>query len=118
MDENAGRALHVNLIELMDSDKPYLDSELTLPELAKKLGISPNYLSQILNDIGGESYYDFINEYRVREFQENLNRKEFRHYTLLAVAMQSGFASKPSFKRAVKKITGKTPSQFVSTSTD
>ena len=118
LDEKAGKAMHADLIKLMDSDKPYLDSELTLPELAKKLGISPNYLSQILNDIGGESYYDFINEYRVREFQENLNRKEFQHYTLLAVAMQSGFASKPSFNRAVKKITGKTPSQFVSTSTD
>ena len=116
--EEAGKAMHAKLVELMEAEKPYLDSELTLPDLAVKLDVSPNYLSQILNEIGGESYYDFINRYRVNEFTDYMTQKEFQRYTLLAVAMQSGFASKPSFNRAVKKITGKTPSQFLSTVAD
>ena len=116
--ENAGQAMHAKLIELMESEKPYLDSELTLPDLAVKLHVSPNYLSQILNEIGGEPYYDFINRYRVKEFTAYMTKKESQKYTLLAVAMQSGFASKPSFNRAVKKITGKTPSHFLSSVAD
>lgn len=102
------------LLKLMEVEKPYLKSDLRLPELAERLSISTNHLSQILNQELGMSFFDFINEYRVDEAKKKLIHPDFRHLTFLAIAYEAGFSSKASFNRVFKKHTGKTPSSYVS----
>lgn len=97
---------------LMDQRKPYLDSKLTAPDLAGLLGVSSHHLAQILNLSLGLNFFDFVNRYRVKSFQETILRPN-RHKTILAVALDCGFNSKSSFNRIFKKETGKTPSEFV-----
>jgi AraC-like DNA-binding protein len=103
---------HQNLIQLMAEEKPYLKGELTAQELASMLGISTNYLSQILNQNQQQNFFDFINSYRVQEVKSRVASTHFQNYTLLAIALESGFNSKTSFNTVFKKNTGMTPSQF------
>ena len=103
---------HGNLIRLMEEEKPYLNGELTAQDLATKLGISTNYLSQILNQNQQQNFFDFINSYRVAEVKSKVASTDFQNYTLLAIALESGFNSKTSFNTVFKKNTGMTPSQF------
>ncbi|MBV6647024.1 MAG: hypothetical protein KI790_16320, partial [Cyclobacteriaceae bacterium] len=56
------------LQEVMDIEKPYLNSMLTIHSLANQLGISRHYLSQIINQELGKNFYDYINGFRVDEF--------------------------------------------------
>jgi AraC-like DNA-binding protein len=101
-----------NLLNVMETDKPYLNSELTLGELAGKLSMSPHNLSEILNTRLNQNFYDFINRYRVEEVKRRLADKESGMYNLLSIAFDSGFNSKSSFNTIFKKQTGTTPSQY------
>ncbi len=101
------------LLQSMETEKPYLNSELKLPDLAGQLSLSTNQLSQVLNQNLKVNFFDFVNQYRVKEVQQKLLDPEFNHLTNLAIAYEAGFSSKASFHRAFKKHTGKTPSQYV-----
>lgn len=101
------------LIAFMEKEKPFLDNELNIYKLAKNIDVPSHSLSQVFSVGIGKSFYDFINEYRVEEFKRRIKLKQNKEYTLLAIAMDSGFNSKSSFNRVFKNITGQTPSAFV-----
>jgi AraC-like DNA-binding protein len=96
----------------MDAQKPWQDSELTLADLATKLDSTPHKLSEVLNSQIGQTFYDFVNGYRVREVQRRIKAGEARALKMLALAMDAGFASKSTFNQAFKKHTSQTPSDF------
>lgn len=96
----------------MTSEKPYLDPNLTLPQLATDLEIPSNYLSQVINETFGLNFFDFINQYRVEEVKAKIVDPKFDSYSLLGIAFESGFNSKSAFNRIFKKSTGLTPSEY------
>jgi len=101
-----------NLLQIMETDKPYLNSDLTLRDLAGKLSMSTHNLSEILNTRLNQNFYDFINRYRVEEVKRRLADNESEKYSLLAIAFDSGFNSKAGFNTIFKKHTNTTPSQY------
>lgn len=110
-DAEAAR-LKASLITLMDAKRPWRDSELTLADLATSLDTTPHKLSEVLNAQVGQTFYDFVNGYRVREVQRRIKAGEARALKMLALAMDAGFASKSTFNQAFKKHTSQTPSDF------
>lgn len=104
---------YVNKIkQYMNTEKPYLDSNLTLSQLAASLRISPHLLSRVINEKFGSNFFDFINQYRIEEVKSKINSSEFDNLSLLGIALNCGFNSKSAFNRVFKKITGTTPSEF------
>jgi AraC-like DNA-binding protein len=101
-----------SLLELMQTEQLYLEGELKLLDVAEKLNVSTNNLSQIINEKLGKNFYDFVNEYRVETAKELLLNPKKQHLTLLAIAFDSGFNSKSSFNNVFKKQTSLTPSEF------
>jgi AraC-like DNA-binding protein len=97
---------------LFEKEKPYLDSELTLSDLAARLKTNTSILSQVINKGFDKNFNDFINEFRVYEYQAKVKTSQYAHYTRLAVAFDCGFNSKATFNRAYKKLTGQNPSDF------
>lgn len=110
----AGTALEFKqkLLDTMDANKPYLNSDLNLNELADMLQVSPNHLSQIINDCFNQNFYDFINQYRIEEFQKNMMANENR-FTILGLAFEVGFNSKSAFYKAFQKHSKITPTEFI-----
>jgi len=108
--------LTARLTALMGGEQPFHDPELTLADLAGRLGTSPHKLSEILNGRLATSFYDYVNGYRVREVQARLAGPDAGNRKLLSLALDAGFASKSTFNAAFKKLTGQTPSEFRSTS--
>ena len=101
-----------SLLALMDAECPWKDSELTLADLATRLDTTPHKLSEVLNAEIGQTFYDFVNGYRVREVQRRIRAGEARTLKMLALALDAGFASKSTFNQAFKKHTSQTPSDF------
>ncbi|MDF7811042.1 helix-turn-helix domain-containing protein [Hymenobacter sp. YC55] len=99
------------LSDLMAADRPYLLPELTLPQLAARLGTNTSVLSRVINAGFNQNFNDYVNEYRVQEAERRLRDPRYRHYTLLAIALESGFNSKSTFNRVFKKLRGATPSE-------
>lgn len=101
------------LHQLMKTEKPYLNSGLTINQTADMLSTNRTYLSGALNDVLNKSFPVFINEYRIKE-AVNLVTKGFTdNHTIEALAHQSGFASRSVFNAVFKKQTGVTPSFLI-----
>ena len=91
------------------SEKLYLDSSLSLQKLSKVISVSPNYISQTLNETIGMNFFDYVNSHRVEAAKILLAHGED---TVLDIAMNVGFNAKSSFYAAFKKITRQTPTAF------
>jgi AraC-like DNA-binding protein len=113
LNDEEGKRHHANLIELMSTKKPYLEPKLSLSELADQLDISPNHLSQVINQFEEKNFFDFINAYRVNEFKTRALKPENKNYSILAIAYDSGFNSKSTFNHVFKKMEGSTPSAYL-----
>lgn len=100
------------LLSFVEDEKPYFDSKLSLSKLANSVDISSNHLSQILHEKLNKNFFDFINDYRIKEVKKNLADPKFKHFTLLSIAFDCGFNSKSSFNSIFKKSTGLTPSEY------
>ena len=99
----------------MENEKPYLDSKLSLKQLAAFLELSTNHTSQIINENLNKNFFDFVNDYRINEVKKCLSDSKFSQYTLLAIAYECGFNSKSSFNSLFKIKTGLTPSEYQKT---
>jgi AraC-like DNA-binding protein len=115
--ETAERYLK-RLLQLMETEKPYLDSDLTISKVAEKLSIPAPHLSQTINERLNQNFIDFINTYRVAEAKRRLVDPSRKHYSVLAVAEEVGFNSKSSFNSVFKKHVRMTPSEFRKASLD
>lgn len=98
------------LERLLAEEKPYLQNELRLKDLAKSTELTTHQLSHLINDYYKCSFFDFINEYRVKEAKILIANKP--KSTLLQIAFESGFNNKTSFVNAFKKFHGSTPSAY------
>ncbi|MBJ7539593.1 helix-turn-helix domain-containing protein [Marinomonas transparens] len=96
----------------MATKKPYLDSQLSLLQLADSLGISIHNLSQIINEQLQQNFFDFINSYRIEEAKRRLASTDDQKYNILTIAMEAGFNSRSSFYNAFKKNMTMTPMQY------
>ncbi|MCU0379410.1 MAG: helix-turn-helix domain-containing protein [Bacteroidales bacterium] len=100
------------LLKFMDEEKPYLNGDLTIHDISSRTGIPRYHITEILNEKHGRNFFTFINEYRVKEVISRINDARYQHYTILAIAFDSGFNSKSTFNTFFKSFTGKTPSQY------
>ena len=114
LNQDQSQSLLDRLLLFMEEEKPYLESKITLPQLASRFETNPNYLSQVINEKLNQNLYDFINRYRVEEFKKRLKLDDAQNYTLFGHAQNCGFSSKSSFHEVFKKHTGQTPFQYQS----
>ncbi|GAB3992234.1 hypothetical protein GCM10028807_24870 [Spirosoma daeguense] len=105
-------ALLAKLNRIMDAEKPYLESDLSLPKLAQRLNTSPHHLSQILNDRLGQNFFDWLATHRIAEAQILLNNPDILHLKIDEIAERVGYNSPSAFHTAFKRITDLTPAQF------
>lgn len=94
---------------LMLDKKPYLDPDLSLPELAKAVSVLPNYVSQTLNGKLHVTFFDYINSWRIRDACPLVLKS---NQPIADIAHQSGFNSRSSFYKAFKLHTGLTPTEY------
>lgn len=100
------------LSEQMKFQKPFLDPDLTISQLAEIVDLSPKMLSQVINQSYQKSFFDYINTYRVEEAKELFYNSDDEKLTIQEVMYQSGFNSKSSFNTFFKKVTELTPSEY------
>lgn len=100
------------LKHFMTTQKPYLDANISLPELASTLNIPSHHLSRVINEQFGANFFDFINQYRIEEVKTRIGNPKYENLSLLGIAFDCGFNTKSAFNRVFKKMTGFTPSEY------
>lgn len=105
-------AYYQNLLKVMNHDKLYTDTDLTLKDLFEHLGISGGYLSQIINERTKNTFFEFVNSYRIKVVKKKLISTEYKRYAIMGIALESGFKSKSTFNTVFKEYTRLTPSAY------
>jgi AraC-like DNA-binding protein len=100
------------LKSLLLEEKVYEDINLTLDSLAERLQISSGYLSQIIKENEQKNFFELINYYRIESVKKKLLDQNYKDYTIMSIALESGFNSKSTFNAVFKKFTNQTPSAF------
>lgn len=112
IDTATATTLRARLADLMATDKPYLESDLTLAELAGRVGATPHHLSQLFSQHLGETFFDHVNRHRVEAVKATLARPGAGGRPLLDVALECGFGSKSAFNDTFRRLTGQSPTQY------
>ncbi len=104
--------LKSKLIDFMENESPYLDSNLTLTKLAQFIDLPAHHLSHLLNSFMHTSFYDFVNVYRVKHVSYLIDSGEDKQYSIFGLAQRCGFKSKASFYAFFKSEYGMTPNNY------
>lgn len=105
--------IYEKLNRYMQSEKPYMNKDLKIGDLADTLHTSSHSLSYLFNQYLNISYYDFVNDWRIAEFKKLVAEDTSFKYTLDVLADLCGFSSRASFFRSFKKNTGITPNEYI-----
>jgi AraC-like DNA-binding protein len=106
------------LLDFIDTEKPYLNPELSLQELADSIEVKRHLLSNVINQKHNKNFYEFINQYRIEEVKALMTDPKNKNYKLISLAYDAGFNSKASFNRIFKQMTGMTPSLYITSHSD
>jgi AraC-like DNA-binding protein len=90
------------------------EDSYSLPQLARKAGLSPSRLSRLFKQQTGLSIVEFRNRQRMQRFLDRyeLDRQSGRKSTLLDAALDAGFGSYPQFHRVFRQVTGCSPAEY------
>jgi AraC-like DNA-binding protein len=112
LSREAAEAGLARLTAQMSAEKPYMDEGLTLQDLASRVGLAPNHLSQVINENWKMGFHEFLNSYRVKAAETMLLDPAHRDRSILEIANEAGFNSKSAFNAAFRRHRGMTPSEF------
>ncbi len=104
--------IELEMDKLIESEKLFLNSTLTINDFAEKLNTHPRTLSQVINERKRMNFYEFVNEKRIMHAISLLESSNDSKQTILEIAYASGFNSKSSFNAFFKRATGQTPSHY------
>lgn len=101
-------------LERFENEKGYLQQDITIDYLVNLFDSNSNYVSKIINHFKKKSISQYINDLRIEYVVEQLKiQKNWRKFTIQALAFEIGFSSADSFARAFTKNTGLKPSYFI-----
>jgi AraC-like DNA-binding protein len=108
-----GKAYKKLLESHFSKNLPFRKIGYTIGDLSNELAIPSHQISAFINQEYGKNFNELINEYRV-EYLNDLVQSSTNHlqFTLEALGKDAGFNTRAAFISAVKKETGKTPSEF------
>lgn len=96
----------------MEKNRPFLDNQLKIDELAQLVSLSPKALSNLINREFNVNFFEYVNNHRLKEVKQHLANPEMAKQSIIELAFLAGYNSKSSFNRLFKLDTGQTPSQY------
>ena len=102
--------IYTRLVTLFETDKPYLNSELTIQDIVKVTFTNKLYISRAISQFTGRNFCQFVNYYRVLHsiqlFRDNPDLK------VIELATRSGFNSNVSYSMAFRLYMSELPSDW------
>ena len=95
--------------EAVDYIREYYMQEISLSEIAQKLGISASYLSTLLNQGLGCGFTDYLNQVRIERACCYLEQNYLKN---CEIAYKVGFRDEKYFSKVFKKIKGISPKDY------
>lgn len=112
MDSEKAGKIYEELCRLMEDERIYTDAGLNREKLAERLGTNRTYLSQVINEKARQSYYQFVNSYRINEAVRVLSDPKRVDYPLKVLCADLGFSSLSTFYKLFQSAVGMSPASY------
>ncbi|MFW5835613.1 MAG: helix-turn-helix domain-containing protein [bacterium] len=100
------------LIQFIETENYYINTNVTINELASKINSNRSYVSQVINEKRSTGFSALINEYRVAEAIRLIMDPVYDGLSIEGISRSVGFVSKSAFYSAFRKVTGQTPQEY------
>ncbi len=110
--EEPNQQLLEKLLHYMETQRPYLEPNITVERLAQRLQVSPKLLSSTINSQLHKNFFEMIGSYRLEAAKKQLADPQYRELSISEIMKNCGFNSKSVFNQAFKKSVGVTPSHY------
>ena len=110
--EEPHQQLLEKLLHYMETQRPYLEPNITVERLAQRLRVSPKLLSSTINSQLHKNFFEMIGSYRLEAAKKQLADPQYRELSISEIMKNCGFNSKSVFNQAFKKSVGVTPSHY------
>lgn len=90
--------------------EPFTHDSLTLAQLAGEIGVQSHQLTQVLNTVAKQSFYEYVNAYRAEKARKLIETDTEK--TMIEIGSEAGFANKPTFYKHFKRRFGSTPLNY------
>ncbi len=105
--------LFIRLTSYFEKEKPYLNPDLKLKDIADHLKTNTRYLSQVVNHQTNKNILYFINAYRINEAKSRIVSPSYSNLTTFGVSQICGFKNKSTFYKVFREFTGMTPKEYI-----
>lgn len=113
MDTDKKQSLISDIKDVLENREDIFSTDFSLDRLAELVDSNSTYVSQVINESYGKSFYNVINEYRIKEARNRLTTPDiYGKLTIKAIAESVGYKSQTTFIKVFKDMTGMTPSIF------
>lgn len=100
------------ILRLMEQEKPYVNVDFSLDDLAEMLKVPKHHLYYCFQNILNKKFTTLRTEYRIEYSKKLLSVADFRRVTLDSVGRDAGFASKSTFYNTFKSSVGCSPGEY------
>jgi len=106
------KEIALKLKQLMQKEQLYKEGELKLETISDKLCVSKHHVSQVINQVYGVNFFEYINLLRIEEAKQLLSANDKKSMNIIEVAYSVGYNTKNTFNTAFRRIVGVTPTEF------
>ncbi len=108
--EEVYKDLYDRVVAYFETQKPFLDSDLTINSVVKDMYSNKLYISRAISQFTGRNFCQFVNYYRVMHSMECF--RENQETKVHELATMSGFNSVVSYNMAFRLFMGENPSEW------
>jgi AraC-like DNA-binding protein len=96
----------------IDEEKPYLNPEFSLTDLAQKLDVPQHHISYCFRFIFKQGFPKMRSEYRITYAKKLLENPENDYLSYEGIGLESGFSTRSHFYAAFQEIEGCSPGEY------
>ena len=87
----------------------HYDGDITVEDAAALINVTPSYFCRIFKSSIGNTFVDFLNNYRIMQAKQKLLKPET---TVTEVMYETGFSNYSYFNRVFRKYSGNSPTEY------
>lgn len=107
------RELGQRVLDFMEHEKPYLNPNFSIEDLAEMLGVPKHHLYYCFKNVLKTKFLNLRNHYRVEEVKRRLLEADIKEMKLAAIGSACGFASQSAFYRIFSEEVGCSPGEYI-----
>ena len=98
--------------QVIEDEDFYCHGNASLDELSHRIKVSRHSISQVINELLGKSFFEYLAELRISKSRLLLSDPKYHNITIDEISFMVGYNSRSAFNRVFKSITGTTPDKY------